>query len=62
MLAELYASVGAALRSTITQAMGDALAPERYVDHARLVAAIRAGDPALAAREAGAFLERRPGE
>jgi DNA-binding FadR family transcriptional regulator len=62
MLAELYASVGAALRSTITQAMGDALEPERYVDHSRLVAAIRDGDPALAAREAGAFLEHRPRE
>ncbi|GAA2218521.1 FadR/GntR family transcriptional regulator [Micromonospora olivasterospora] len=57
MLAELYASVGAALRSTVAHAMGDALEPERYVDHDRLIAAIRAGDPAGAAREAGAFLE-----
>ncbi|MGC4862028.1 FadR/GntR family transcriptional regulator [Micromonospora sp. DT68] len=57
MLAELYASVGTALRSTVAQAMGDALTPERYVDHTRLVEAIRAGDPALAAIEAGAFLE-----
>ncbi|GIJ40639.1 FadR/GntR family transcriptional regulator [Micromonospora andamanensis] len=61
MLAELYASVGTAMRSTLTQAMGDALTPERHVDHARLVAAIRAGDPELAAREAGAFLEPPPG-
>ncbi|WP_319461898.1 FadR/GntR family transcriptional regulator [Micromonospora sp. RTP1Z1] len=57
MLAELYASVGTALRSTVAQAMGGALAPERYVDHGRLVAAIRDGDPARAAIEAGAFLE-----
>ncbi|KKK06988.1 FadR/GntR family transcriptional regulator [Micromonospora sp. HK10] len=57
MLAELYASVGAALRSTVAQAMGETLEPERYVDHGRLVAAIRAGDPARAAIEAGAFLE-----
>ncbi|MET7875772.1 FCD domain-containing protein [Micromonospora profundi] len=57
MLAELYASVGTALRSTVAQAMGDALTPERYVDHTRLVEAIRAGDPASAAIEAGAFLE-----
>src|SRR5207237_10647376 len=57
MLAELYASVGAALRGTVAQAMGDALEPERYVDHGRLVAAIRAGDPARAAIEAGTFLE-----
>ncbi|TDB72874.1 FadR/GntR family transcriptional regulator [Micromonospora sp. KC723] len=61
MLAELYASVGVALRSTVAQAMGDALEPERYVDHGRLVEAIRAGDPARAAVEAGAFLEPPPG-
>ncbi len=60
MLAELYASVATALRSTVAQAMGDALTPDRHVDHARLVAAIRAGDPELAAREAGAFLESAP--
>ncbi|MBQ1026226.1 FadR/GntR family transcriptional regulator [Micromonospora sp. C95] len=61
MLAELYASIGTAMRSTLTQAMGDALTPDRHVDHARLVAAVRAGDPELAAREAGAFLEPPPG-
>ncbi|RIV38841.1 FadR family transcriptional regulator [Micromonospora radicis] len=61
MLAELYASIGTAMRSTVAQAMGDALTPERHVDHARLVAAIRAGDAELAAREAGAFLEPSPG-
>ncbi|MEU8296119.1 FCD domain-containing protein [Micromonospora sp. NPDC048909] len=61
MLAELYASVGTALRSTVAQAMGDALVPERHVDHSRLVDAIRAGDPELAAREAGAFLEPAAG-
>ncbi|MFI7553713.1 FadR/GntR family transcriptional regulator [Micromonospora sediminimaris] len=61
MLAELYASIGTAMRSTLTQAMGDALTPDRHVDHARLVAAIRVGDPELAAREAGAFLEPPPG-
>ncbi|MFI9641205.1 FadR/GntR family transcriptional regulator [Micromonospora sp. NPDC051925] len=57
MLAELYASVGAALRSTVAHATGDALEPERYVDHGRLVTAIRDGDPGRAAIEAGAFLE-----
>ncbi|MEH1164607.1 FadR/GntR family transcriptional regulator [Micromonospora sp. CPCC 205539] len=61
MLAELYASLGAALRSTLAQATGGALTPERYVDHTRLVEAIRAGDPALATIEAGAFLEAPPG-
>ncbi|MEU7925746.1 FCD domain-containing protein [Micromonospora sp. NPDC049107] len=61
MLAELYASFGAALRSTVAQAMGGALAPERYVDHTRLVEAIRAGDAGRAAIEAGAFLEPADG-
>lgn len=61
MLAELYASVGAALRSTVAHAMGDALEPERYVDHGRLVEAIRDGDPARSAIEAGAFLEAPSG-
>lgn len=61
MLAELYASVGTAIRATVADAMGDALEPERYVDHGRLVAAIRAGDPARAAHEAGAFLEHPAG-
>lgn len=60
MLAELYASVGTALRSSLTQAMSESLTPERYVDHSRLVAAIRAGDPEWAAREAGSFLEPTP--
>jgi DNA-binding FadR family transcriptional regulator len=57
MLAELYASVGAALRATLTDAMGSELHPHRYVDHNRLVDAIRAGDAERAAREAAAFLE-----
>ena len=61
MLAELYASVGTALRSTVAQSMGGALEPERYVDHSRLVEAIRAGDPGRAAIEASAFLEPPPG-
>jgi DNA-binding FadR family transcriptional regulator len=61
MLAELYASVGAALRATLTDAMGSELHPHRYVDHSRLVGAIRAGDAERAAREAAAFLEPRHG-
>lgn len=57
MLAGLYASVGSAMRATVAEATGPELTPGRYVDHDRLVAAIRAGDPAAAAREASAFLE-----
>jgi DNA-binding FadR family transcriptional regulator len=57
MLAELYASVGAATRATVAQSVGGELRPDRYVDHSKLIDAIRAGDPARAAHEAGAFLE-----
>jgi DNA-binding FadR family transcriptional regulator len=57
MLAQLYASFGAALRASLTDHITGAGAGE-HVDHGRLVAAIRAGDPGTAAYEAGAFLER----
>jgi DNA-binding FadR family transcriptional regulator len=57
MLAQLYASFGTALRASITDQMGGVEA-ERYVDHSRLVAAIRSRDPGGAAYEAGSFLER----
>jgi DNA-binding FadR family transcriptional regulator len=57
MLAELYASFGSATRATIADGVGAELHQDKYVDHSRLVAAIRAGDPARAAAEAGAFLE-----
>ncbi|TYC06517.1 FadR family transcriptional regulator [Micromonospora sp. WP24] len=60
MLAELYASFGAALRSSLAETMGGALTAEQYIDHARMVDAIRAGDPERAAREAGAYLEAAP--
>lgn len=58
MLAQLYASFGAALRESITDQMGGPADPERYVDHRRLIAAIRARDPGAAAYEAGSFLEQ----
>lgn len=61
MLAELYASIGAAMRATLAEAMGPELHPDRYVDHGQLVDAIRTGDAARAAHEAGAFLEPLPG-
>jgi DNA-binding FadR family transcriptional regulator len=57
MLAELYASFGSATRATIADGVGAELHQDKYVDHSRLVAAIRAGDPTRAAAEAGAFLE-----
>jgi DNA-binding FadR family transcriptional regulator len=58
MLAELYGSFGAALRASLAGAIGTELTADRYVDHSRLVEAIRAGDAARASAEAGAFLER----
>ena len=57
ILAELYADFSAALRSSLTDQIGGRLTPDRYSDHGRLVEAIRAGDPARAAVEAGAYLE-----
>jgi len=58
ILAELYLDFSAALRTSITIAIGDDLTPDRYVDHSRLVEAIRDGDPEQAALEAAAFLEQ----
>jgi DNA-binding FadR family transcriptional regulator len=58
MLAELYGSFGAALRASLAGSIGTELTADRYVDHSRLVEAIRAGDAARASAEAGAFLER----
>ncbi|WJK32968.1 FadR/GntR family transcriptional regulator [Solwaraspora sp. WMMA2065] len=56
MLSELYDSIGAAMRATVAEAVGPDLHPDRHVDHARLVAAIRDGDPERAASEAAAYL------
>lgn len=58
MLEQLYRSFGEALRESITDQMGGPAEPARYVDHSRLIAAIRSRDPGTAAYEAGAFLER----
>jgi DNA-binding FadR family transcriptional regulator len=57
-LAQLYASFGAALRASIADQMGGESGPARYVDHSRLLIAIRSRDPGAAAYEAGVFLER----
>lgn len=59
ILADLYDDFSAALRDSVSIAVGPELDPSRYVDHSRLVAAIRAGDADLAAAEAAAFLEPR---
>ena len=57
VLADLYLDFGAALRASVAGHIGNELTQERYVDHSRLIDAIRAGDPAAAATEAAAYLE-----
>lgn len=57
MLAELYASFGAALRASLSGKIGDELSPETYCDHSALIAAVRDGDPIAAATAAGSYLE-----
>lgn len=57
VLAELYGHFGAALAASISEQIGPDLTPDRYVDHQRLVDAIRRGDAESAAHEAGSFLE-----
>jgi DNA-binding FadR family transcriptional regulator len=56
VLADLHADVSAALRGLV-HSPGPDLTPGRYVDHARLVAAIHAGDPDRAATEAALSVE-----
>ncbi|HEX6872168.1 MAG TPA: FadR/GntR family transcriptional regulator [Micromonosporaceae bacterium] len=62
VLSELYADFSAALRTSLADLLGPDLASAPYVDHARLVAAIRSGDPGSAATEAAAYLEVPPPE
>ncbi|WP_412544282.1 FadR/GntR family transcriptional regulator [Longispora sp. K20-0274] len=57
VLADLYADFGTALRASLHRVVGEELTPESYVDHARLVDAIRAGDEDAAAFEAQCFLK-----
>jgi len=57
MLAELYASVGAAIRASVAVAVGPAMRAGTHIDHGRLVTAIRDRDADRAAHEAGKFLE-----
>jgi DNA-binding FadR family transcriptional regulator len=48
----LYADLGEVLRDFLRADVGTTLRPEDHLDHARLVAAIRAGDVAAASAEA----------
>lgn len=59
-LLDLYADLGEVVRDVLRADVGAELDPASYVDHSRLVEAIRAQDPERAAIEAGARLEGNP--
>ncbi|MEV5751586.1 FadR/GntR family transcriptional regulator [Actinoallomurus sp. NPDC052308] len=61
VLAELYADLGQVIRESLREHFGAELSPEGYMDHSRLLAAIRAGDAATAAAEAASHTARRSG-
>ncbi|MFC7328073.1 FadR/GntR family transcriptional regulator [Marinactinospora rubrisoli] len=52
VLAELYADLGEVVRDSLRDHFGAGLRPDEYLDHARLLDAIRAGDAGAAAAEA----------
>lgn len=52
VLAAVYADLSEVLRDFLRENVGEVLRPEGYMDHARLLTAIRAGDPEAASREA----------
>lgn len=55
-LIELYADLGEVIRQSLDEHVGQALSPEEYMDHGRLLEAIRAADPATATAEASAHI------
>ncbi|MFI6703171.1 FadR/GntR family transcriptional regulator [Streptomyces sp. NPDC050509] len=55
VMTALYADLGHLLRDWLRDDVGRELRPENHMDHARLVAAIRAGDAETAAAEAASY-------
>jgi DNA-binding FadR family transcriptional regulator len=55
VLIELYADLGQVIRDSLRDHFGARLRPEEYLDHARLVEAIRAGDAEAATAEATSY-------
>lgn len=55
VLTALYADLGTVLRTFLRIKVGDALRPEEYLDHSRLVTAIADRDAQTAAREAASY-------
>ncbi|WP_019545515.1 FadR/GntR family transcriptional regulator [Streptomyces sulphureus] len=63
VLTAVYADLGDVMRAYLRHDVGEELRPEAHMDHARLVAAVRAGDAEAAAREAASHTaEWRPAE
>ena len=60
VLAELHADLGEVIRDSLLDHFGDALRPEQFQDHARLVDAIRARDSDKAAYESGSYMDCAP--
>ncbi|MYU21746.1 FadR/GntR family transcriptional regulator [Streptomyces sp. SID8352] len=62
VLTALYADLGEVMREWLRGDLGPELTPETHMDHARLVAAIRAGDAETAGAEAAGYpFQCRPG-
>ncbi|GAA3346212.1 FadR/GntR family transcriptional regulator [Amorphoplanes nipponensis] len=55
VLTELYADLGQVIRDSLREHFGARLSPEEYLDHGRLLAAIRAEDPDAATAEAASY-------
>ncbi|MFF7471236.1 FCD domain-containing protein [Streptomyces sp. NPDC008092] len=55
VLTAMYADLGEVLRDWLRADVGAELTPQSYMDHARLVEAIRAGDADAAAKEAASY-------
>lgn len=55
VLTDVYADLGTVLRTFLREDVGEQLLPENHMDHARLVEAVRAGDPESAGREAASY-------
>lgn len=52
VMAELYADLGEVIRRSLRDHFSPELRVDEYMDHSRLLDAIRASDPGAAAREA----------
>ncbi|MGW6745164.1 FadR/GntR family transcriptional regulator [Streptomyces sp. NPDC055025] len=62
VLTALYADLNHLLRDSLRDDVGQELRPENHMDHARLVAAIRAGDVETAGAEAASYTRHCPHE